>query len=131
MSVDLYRNLIFTYLQFPCSALIPNSFQESRHILCSNPNAIQQLIIRTSMFSSIKEPDWEFFSLATSACHSFIGKSSCLPPHSSLLHEAHKLLKNFISSKLMSTDSGLRSWPRGSCSSSTYYCCVNLAEGVD
>lgn len=51
-------------------------------------------------------------------------------PHISLLHEAHKLLKNFISLKLMSTDSGLRSWPRGGCSSSTYYC-VNLAEGVD
>jgi hypothetical protein len=70
------------------SALIPNSFQETRHILCSNPNAIQQLIIRTSMFSSIKERDWEFFSLATSAYHSFMGNSSCLPSHSSLLHEA-------------------------------------------
>jgi hypothetical protein len=129
MSVDL-RNLIFTYLQFPCSALIPNSFQESRHILCSNPNAIQQLIIRTSMFSSIKKRDWEFFSLVTAACHSFIGKSSCLAPHSSL-HKAHKLLKNFISSKLMSTDSGLRSWPRGGCCCSSTYYCVNLAWGVE
>jgi hypothetical protein len=64
--------------------LIPNSFQESRHILCSSPNAIQQLIIRTSMFSSIMEWDWEFFSLATSAYHSFMGNSSCLPSHSSL-----------------------------------------------
>jgi hypothetical protein len=82
------------------------------------------------MFSSIKERDWEFFSLATSAYHSFMGNSSFLPSHSSLLHKAHKLLKNFISSKLMSCDSGLRSWLRGGCCSSTCYC-VNLAEGVD
>lgn len=84
--------------------------------------------MRTSKFSSITEWDWEFFSLATSAYHSSMGNYSCLPSHSSLLHEAHKLLENFMSSKLMSSDSGLRSWLRGGCySSSTYYC----AEGVD